>query len=147
MIIVCFRAILDDWNVHFGVCIEFCRISGNFQKPPGGVEGPRGGSCLQNHFWGFLLCTAWRLSAVRQATETALHSSREWWCFRDVGMLGSDSYDMKIFGTVNCYLWPPNWSKIVWTVYEFGILGFMLGSGMNDITNVMRGALIACDLC
>jgi len=30
-------------------------------------------------------------------------------------------------------------------LYEFGILGFMLGSGMNDLANVMRGALIACD--
>jgi len=30
-------------------------------------------------------------------------------------------------------------------LYEFAILGFMLGSRMNDITNVMRGALIACD--
>jgi len=32
-------------------------------------------------------------------------------------------------------------------VYEFGILGFMLGSRMNDIADVMRGALIACDWC
>jgi len=111
MIIVCFRAILDDWNVHFRVCVEFCQIFGNFQKllsdvegPPGDVEGPPGGSCLQNHFWGFLLCTAWRLSVARQATETGLHSSRKCWCFRDVGMLGSDYYDMKILGTVNCYL-------------------------------------------
>jgi len=27
---------IPDWNVHFSVCVEFCRISGNFQKSPGG---------------------------------------------------------------------------------------------------------------
>jgi len=33
--------------------VEICRVSRNFQKPPGGVEGPPSGSCLQNPFSGF----------------------------------------------------------------------------------------------
>jgi len=74
MSFICFRAILDDvecvnWN-----CVEFCRVSGNFQKLPGGVEGPLGGSCLQSLFSGFLLCIAWWLGTARQATQTGLSS-------------------------------------------------------------------------
>jgi len=48
-----------------------------------------------------------------RATETGLHSSRECWCFRDVGILGSDCFDMKFFNIVGCYLQLTKWNEIV----------------------------------
>jgi len=33
--------------------MDFGEILENFQKPPGGIEGPSGGSCSQRSFFGF----------------------------------------------------------------------------------------------
>jgi len=41
-----FRAILDYMDFENWTLVETCRVSGNFQKLPRGVEGPPGGSCL-----------------------------------------------------------------------------------------------------
>jgi len=58
MSFICFCAILDDVDCVNWNCVEFCHVSRNFQKSPGGVEGPPCGSCLQSLFYGFPLCTA-----------------------------------------------------------------------------------------
>jgi len=77
--------------------------------PPGGVEGPPGDSYLQSYFLGFLLCTAWRLCAARQATPTGLPILSDFGIFVMWGYFGSDSYDIRILGMVNCYLKMHNW--------------------------------------
>jgi len=79
--------------------VEICRVSGNFQKLPGGVEGPPGGSCLQNPFSGF--STMHCLTTKCCPSGDTLPSSLWFWYFRDVGALESDSSDTRLISMTN----------------------------------------------
>jgi len=82
----------------FGVLLNLVTFLENSRNRLGALKARQATHASRTHFLGFLLCTAWRLGAVRQATQIGLPNSLGFLVFQWCGDVWSNSYDMRIIG-------------------------------------------------